>query len=90
MRQLPMAAHTRIASVAERRGLMFPLLLLGLLAVWSLGWTVLSKQPTDHAEIDLPAVPLKTLVTCEPAVTTQPGVLLRCIVDPVIDREVGI
>lgn len=90
MRHFQSAAHLRIAGAAERRGVMFPLLMAGLLAVWTLGWTVMATQPTDHAEVDLAPVMEKTLVTCEPAGTPQPGVLLRCVVAPVIDRQVGI
>jgi hypothetical protein len=88
MRRFHSATETKIAgALAERRGVMFPLLLAGLVLVWSLGWTVMARHMTHHVEAET-ATPqvARIFVGCEPAAKPQPGVLLRCVVLRNADR----
>ena len=71
------------------RGILFPIVMAGLLGLWALFAVAIAIGPKLVA-VEAENAVAKALVSCEPTMTREPGQLLRCIVeqDSVIAKDI--
>ena len=62
------------------RGILFPIVMAGLLGLWALFAVAIAIGPKLVA-VEAENAVAKAFVSCEPTTTREPGQLLRCIVE---------